>query len=247
MYPLTDTTQPQEDTHMSNIRETLLAEAPTLAAEYFEYFEKFYQDNVEELGHEWLSNAYDGRRDRWNHVIVRCFDHQQGETIFDKEIVTFNTDKLQKLADAYGEETATEWASKIESKLVNVTGIKFRRLGRGSFAFRGERNGHAVSLMQQTVTKVSNRGTWFHQFPARIYVNGQFMSEKAYKEMFKDELAETEQQPEPRRESFSSKKIDGRYVTANAQAYSRQRELKAEGIKSRVTGDAGYATITYRK
>lgn len=54
---------------------------------------------------------------------------------------------------------------------------------------------------------------------------------------------EVEDAPQPKRESFSADS-EGR---ANAKAYDRQRELKAEGIRSRVTGDARYATISYRK
>jgi hypothetical protein len=53
---------------------------------------------------------------------------------------------------------------------------------------------------------------------------------------------EVEGAPQPKRESFSADSA-GR---ANAKAYDRQRELKAQGIRSRVTGDAGYATITYK-
>ena len=49
--------------------------------------------------------------------------------------------------------------------------------------------------------------------------------------------------PQPKRESFSREGRDG----ALHQAYDRQRELKEEGIKSRVTGSQSYATITYRK
>lgn len=64
-------------------------------------------------------------------------------------------------------------------------------------------------------------------------------------EIFGNDLTprEVEGAPKSHRESFSADS-EGR---ANAKAYDRQRELKAEGIRSRVTGDAGYATITYRK
>ena len=54
---------------------------------------------------------------------------------------------------------------------------------------------------------------------------------------------EIENAPQPQRESFSADATGG----AMRKAYGRQRELKAEGIRSRVTGDARYSTITYRK
>lgn len=44
-------------------------------------------------------------------------------------------------------------------------------------------------------------------------------------------------------ESFKADRNGG----AMGKAYARARELKAEGIRSRVTGDARYAEITYRK
>ena len=226
-----------------SIREILIAEAPTFAAEFVEYYEKFYADNVEEIGHKWLSNAYDGRRERWNHVIVRCFDKGESNS-FDAEYGAFNRDKLIAMGDEYGEARALEWANKIEAKLENVDGVEITNWSRGSFGFAGTRDGKKVSLIQQTVTKVSKNGVWFHQFPARIYVDGKFFSEKAYKELFG---TDTNAEPQVRRESFTAKEIDGRRVGAMAQAYDRQRELKAEGIRSRVTGDARYCTITYRK
>ena len=79
---------------------------------------------------------------------------------------------------------ATEWAAKIEEKLENVEGIEMINHSRGSFSFRGTRNGRSIRVDQQTITKMSSKGKWFHQFPARIYVDGQFTSAKAYKEMF---------------------------------------------------------------
>ena len=54
---------------------------------------------------------------------------------------------------------------------------------------------------------------------------------------------EIENAPQPQRESFSADSNGG----AMHKAYDRARELKAEGIRSRVSGHAGYATITYRK
>jgi len=62
---------------------------------------------------------------------------------------------------------------------------------------------------------------------------------------FGNELAprEVEGAPQPQRESFSADSNGG----AMGKAYDRARELKAEGIRSRVTGHAGYATITFRK
>ena len=226
---------------MSNtIRETLLAQAPKFSADYVEYFTNFYNNNVEELGRRWLSNAYDGRRDRWNHVIVRCFDGDMKN--LRTEMGAFNPAKLQKLADEYGEQMATKWANKLECKLENVEGVEMRNAGRGSFTFTGRREGKAIRVEQQTVTKVSNRGTWFHQFPARIYVDGKFTSEKAYKEMFAT-VADKAAAPQSHRETFTADAA-GR---ALHKAYDRQRELKAEGIRSRVTGDARYATITFKK
>lgn len=60
---------------------------------------------------------------------------------------------------------------------------------------------------------------------------------------FGNDLTPRQADTQPQRESFAWDSNGG----AMAKAYDRQRELKAEGIKSRVTGDARYATISYRK
>jgi len=61
---------------------------------------------------------------------------------------------------------------------------------------------------------------------------------------FGNELTPREVEAQPVRESFS---YSAEKRGAMGQAYDRARELKAEGIRSRVTGDARYATISYRK
>lgn len=63
-------------------------------------------------------------------------------------------------------------------------------------------------------------------------------------EVFGNDLQAREDEAQPVRESFSYS-VEKR--GAMGQAYDRARELKAEGIRSRVTGDARYATISYRK
>ena len=46
------------------------------------------------------------------------------------------------------------------------------------------RDGQKIVLDQQRVLKFSSKGKMFHQFPARIYVDGKFYPEAVYKEMF---------------------------------------------------------------
>ena len=41
-----------------------------------------------------------------------------------------------------------------------------------------------IQILQQIVWKTSTRGTWFAQFPARIYVGTKFTPEAAFKARF---------------------------------------------------------------
>ncbi len=67
--------------------------------------------------------------------------------------------------------------------------------------------------------------------------------DKLRDETFGNDLQAREVEAQPQRESFSADSTGG----AMGKAYDRARELKKEGIRSRVTGDARYATISYRK
>lgn len=95
-----------------------------------------------------------------------------------------NTARLEADAVQYADEVAQAWQIKIEAKLGELESGTVHHMDGVAFRIVGTRGGHAVEIEQTMILNVSSRGTLFHQFPARIYVDGKFKSEAAYKKMF---------------------------------------------------------------
>jgi hypothetical protein len=89
--------------------------------------------------------------------------------------------KLSKNAQNYAVATVEYWKDKIKAKLVNLDMVNVRRLDGISFVITGTNKLGTIAIEQNMIVNVSSKGTLFNQFPSRIYVNGKFMSEAAYK------------------------------------------------------------------
>jgi len=100
---------------------------------------------------------------------------------YDKIPVTINTQALEKNAKEYGGRVALEWYNKMLSKLGPLKNVKVVMASHGDIMVTGKYKDNDVRIDQQRIINVSSRGTLFHQFPSRIYVNGKFMSEVNYK------------------------------------------------------------------
>ncbi len=90
--------------------------------------------------------------------------------------------KLKKNGKKYGEATALAWYHKMLMKAGFLTGVKVVMKG-GDLTVTGTHQGDKIRIEQQTIINFSSLGTPFHQFPARIYMNGKFVSEAAYKKL----------------------------------------------------------------
>jgi hypothetical protein len=90
--------------------------------------------------------------------------------------------KIAKYATMNAEALAANYAAKVEAKAAGMTDVKVSRMdASGSFVVTGAKAGHAIEIRQSVVTKVSNKGTWFCQFPALVYIDGHKSTEKALK------------------------------------------------------------------
>jgi hypothetical protein len=91
-------------------------------------------------------------------------------------------EKLRAQAIKYADATAARWYEKIVAKLgPGVSGIMVVQLGSFGFVLRATRGTQRVKLEQSLIVNVSPKGKLFNQFPARLYVDGKFMSEAAYR------------------------------------------------------------------
>jgi hypothetical protein len=99
--------------------------------------------------------------------------------------LVLDVEYLDKYAHRYGIDTATIWYGKMASKIGAATQVSVVRNQLSSnVSIFGEINGQKVEIDQQIVFGRSCRGRHYHQFPARIYVDGKFTTEAAFAKAF---------------------------------------------------------------
>ncbi len=90
--------------------------------------------------------------------------------------------RLQEQARVYADAVTAEWIGKVTTKLGAVTDVVVSAMDTcGRFSITAKRDDQDVCLWQQRIIKSSTRGVLFHQFPARLYVDGKFTPEAQYK------------------------------------------------------------------
>ncbi|KKN72364.1 hypothetical protein LCGC14_0411910 [marine sediment metagenome] len=173
------------------LREAMLRYAPELAKDYKSFVGRVLKQMREDLGPglkgiyssgKW-ARTYQGIRPN---VVKRTPSggpvHAMLSSEYDRLPVVIDAAKLARNAKAYGERISLEWYNKMLAKLGSLNGVQVTlNLGRGDIRVRGRRGSDVVTIDQQRIINVSSRGTLFHQFPSRIYVNGKFLSEVSYK------------------------------------------------------------------
>ena len=113
---------------------------------------------------------------------------------------SLSEDFLAKEAARYGEEQANAFTAKLARKLDGAEDVKLVwNSGSGvDFTISASAGGDSVVLSQQSVLKAAPRtGQPFHQFPARISVNGKFTPEAEFRDMMEARAAEAAPAPEP--------------------------------------------------
>lgn len=95
-----------------------------------------------------------------------------------------NPAAIIKAAYAQAQAEVDAFAPKFELKL--GAGFKVSSAGGsdGRWVISGSRNGHAVTIEQGVTFNVSPLGKFFVQFPARLYIDGRFVSENEYVKFF---------------------------------------------------------------
>lgn len=172
------------------LRSAFEARAPELAADWSVWMRRVYDR---------LFAKYEGKIPAW--VDYRNEDRHQITIMLPKVCKTVNTqDKpinplhiqilnektLKEKADEYGDLVATQWFYKTSEKLGKLEDAEVVADSSGDVIVRGKRNGKTIEMRQQRILKCSPKGVLFHQFPARIYVDGKFTTEAAYAELMGD-------------------------------------------------------------
>jgi len=108
-----------------------------------------------------------------------------GNYISDPKVLGLDEARLEKFSTEHAEGQIASFTMKLNKKLVDLTDVKLTSIdcGRFEFTISGKLGDRKVFVEQQVVFKVSNKGTPFCQWPARIYVDGKFTSEAAFKKL----------------------------------------------------------------
>ena len=165
------------------IKDAMLVYAPALSQDYEDYVRRQFKAITDDLGVE-LKGVYSSSRWARSFQAIRDSTHQEVAPSGRSSTYSLDDAKLKQNAKRYGEEVSLEWYGKLREKLGELENVTVSPPNRGGdVVVTGDHKGNKVRIDQQRIFKVSQLGTPFHQFPARIYVNDKFMSEAAYKKV----------------------------------------------------------------
>lgn len=168
-----------------NLTTALEAYKPEIAARFESFVRNIFARMVEDLGPslKGIHNSY-----RWVRTFngtVRPFIRHQGESgtaRIDSPYI-LNEDALKAGAAEYAEQVVESWAGKITAKMGELDNAEVRSMGDCSFNITGTKQSKSVQIEQTMIVNMSSKGTLFNQFPARIYVEGKFVSEAKFRKL----------------------------------------------------------------
>lgn len=165
-----------------NIEQAIEKIIPILAMKIAGQWRRQYDRLVEEFGPTFRRIHNSESANVWRETIrPLCDTVEHGHNCYKYKL---SEAKIVAAAQAYAEAAAAEWREKITGKLGDVEYREFKLFGGCNFLVHATRDGHDIRLDQDVIFKQSTRGLLFNQFPSRIYVDGKFVSEKAYKAMW---------------------------------------------------------------
>lgn len=167
---------------MTEIRAALEGKKSEIAAGFAARVRRIFAELVASYG-ENLRGIYNSRDVHVFKATVSRFLSSETEA---GRVVryTLNDAKLAAYAAEVATATVEEWAGKIEAKLGDLDAVIVRNLHANDFLIVGTRDGRKVTIEQNMILNVSSRGILFNQWPARIYVDGKFVSEAKYRKLF---------------------------------------------------------------
>ena len=171
---------------MTNLTAALEAYKPNLIEGFSKMVRNVFGRMVEDHGPA-LKGIYNSERHArmWSVTVSRCAKRVGGDAVARLDTpYEISEEKLLVVAHAYAEAVVESWKNKIEGKMGELEAASVESLTGGTFLIFGNKGGKEVRIEQTTILKASTKGLLFNQFPARIYVNGKFTSEAAYKKMF---------------------------------------------------------------
>lgn len=162
------------------IAAALELQTPVIAAEVESDIRRVAKHMFEEFGIT-LEGARKNAYRRWEYI--RGFitgEYERGKVLS----YSLNDERIASYSNSYAEQTTKAWLLKIIEKLGHVESVEVSRYDGRNFVIRFVKQGKKCYMEQQSTLKCSAQGTLFHQFPSRLYVEGQFYSERNFKALF---------------------------------------------------------------
>lgn len=192
-----------------NIARAMATFIPDLKREYQDFVRRTLDRAKADLGPN-LSGVYSSRS--WHRIFRGTLspnvkrDHPADYRYTgipskeDRYAYIIDEGRLEKNSQEYAEGTAYQWYGKMVSKLGSLDSVDIKYMQGGNLILTGNRGSIEIRIDQQRIFKTSSLGTPFHQWPARIYVNGKFTTEREYKKkVLMMSLRAIDQEKEPKR------------------------------------------------
>ena len=164
----------QEDATM-NLKQQLEAYKPQLAERFTKSVTETFNRFIEKFGPMMRGTANSGEFKLWEKI--------KPMTVRTPEGYHLNPGAIEDQAKAYADATVEAWHEKITGKVQDLEGATVHHLDGNRFLITGTRDGKRIKIEQDMIINFSGKGTAYNQFPARIYVDGKFTSEAAYKKL----------------------------------------------------------------
>jgi len=173
---------------IENISAEFDAMVPTIADDFKNWVTKtlerilstYDRKEISQLGNSWSSDGGKWRQLRTFTIMV---DENGEPTNRFTSRYKVDHERIAKESIRYAQAQVDAFKFKLNKKLADLTDIENLRIESTEFQFNGMFGENKVRVEQTTVLKCSNKGTLFNQWPCRIYVNGKFMSEAAFKKL----------------------------------------------------------------
>jgi hypothetical protein len=161
---------------------------PVIAAEFTSWVTKTLERIISTYDRKELSNlggswSSDGGKWRQLRTFTIMVDENGEPTSRFTSRYKINHERIERESVRYAKGQIDAFKFKLNQKLADLADIENLKIDGSNFRFSGVLGENKVLVEQTTVLKCSNKGTLFNQWPCRIYVNGKFMSEAAFKKL----------------------------------------------------------------
>jgi len=170
---------------ISNIAAAFDALVPGIEADYIDYVKRTWKrlhENYDAQGLRKLANSSSNDGAAYRNVLRPYKKSEPGNYKVDAPY-TLNEERLAKDAKEYAELQVARFVAKLTKKLQDLDTVEEPVIRGRIFTLNGTMGGRKVHVDQDQILKVSPKGNLFNQWPARIYVDGKFISEAQFKKL----------------------------------------------------------------